>query len=67
MGASLAEALPKEIERCQELLEEYVEIGGPGRFACVMLKQEIKEAVDAQASGDVVQMVVAYKKLQDCC
>ena len=64
--SSLAEALPKEIERCQELLQAYNEIGPAGVFGATMIKQDIKEGVAALASGDVIRMIMAYKKLENC-
>jgi len=44
MTQTLAEQLPKEIERCQELLVAYQDIGPPGAFAAAMLKQAIADA-----------------------
>ena len=64
--ASLAEALPKEIERCQELLVAYREIGPAGIFGATMLKKDLSEAVDALASGDVVRMMQAHETLKGC-
>ena len=64
--SSLAEALPKEIERCQELLQAYNEIGTAGVFASTMIKKDIKEAIEALASDDVVRMIKAYKALEGC-
>lgn len=63
---SLAEALPQEIERCQELLTAYKEIGPPGRFGATMIQNDIKEAIDSLASGDVVRMLRAYEALKAC-
>jgi len=64
--SSLAEALPQEIERCQELLTAYKEIGPPGQFGAMMIKPVIKEGIDSLASGDLVRMLRAYKALKAC-
>lgn len=67
MSDSLAEALPKEIERCRESLQEYKNIGPIPELARTMVNRIIEKAVDAQVEGDVVQMIVSYKKLLNCC
>jgi hypothetical protein len=64
--SSLAEELPKEIERCQELLEAYKEIGQAGVFAVTCIKADIKEGLAALASGDVIRMLKAYETLKGC-
>lgn len=64
--SSLAEELPKEIERCHELLEAYKEIGVSGQFAAAMIKNDIKEGIDSLASGDVIRMIKAYETLKGC-
>lgn len=61
---SLAEALPAEIERCDELLAEYKAIPA-GRFAAIMLEQELREATTAMAEGDTVGMIRCYQKLKE--
>lgn len=63
---NLVEGLNKEIERCQELLIAYHDIGPPGAFASVMIKSEIKEGLDSLVSGDVVRMMKAYESLKGC-
>lgn len=63
---TLGTALPKEIERCQELLEEYRAIGPAGLFAHGFIKAHINTAVKALASGDVVAMLQSYNALKGC-
>jgi len=41
---TLGDALPKEIERCQELLVQYAALGPVGVFGATMIKQEIRAA-----------------------
>lgn len=61
---NLAEALAKEIDRNRELLEEYKKIP-TGVFGAMMIDQDIKAAVDALASGDVVKIAQAYEAIKD--
>ena len=65
-ASSLAEALPREIERCQELLVAYAEIGPQGAFAAAMIRADIAAAHKAMISGDLVAMIRAYKELRGC-
>ena len=62
---SLAEALPKAIERSQELLQAYIDIGPVGSFGAAFIKRDIKAAIDSLASGDVIQMLKSYETLKN--
>ena len=62
---NLAEALPKETERVREVLGYYKEIGSAGAFGAAMIELSLKRADKAMASGDVVEMLAAYKDLQE--
>jgi hypothetical protein len=64
--SSLGEEFPKEQARCRELLREYYKIGPAGRFGAAMIEQTLKDADQAVLSGDVVEMLQAFKKMQDC-
>lgn len=61
---TLGDALPKEIERCQELLKDYESIGPSGAFAVKMIKRDIAAAHKAMIEGDLVGMLRVYKTLQ---
>ncbi len=63
---SLAEALPKEIERCMELCEQYNAIGPAGLFGYTMIRLDITAALKAMAEQDVVAMLKAYEALKGC-
>lgn len=63
---TLADALPKEIERCQELLTAYSEIGPAGVFGAMMIRRDIAAAHKAMMDGDVVAMLRAYEALKGC-
>lgn len=61
---SLADALPKEIQRCQDLLVIYSSIGPAGIFASTMIKQDLDKAIKAMANGDLPKMIMAYEALK---
>lgn len=61
---NLAEALPKEQERVRELLPLYDAIPA-GIFAATMMRQSLRRAELAAASGDVVEMIRAYNDLKE--
>jgi hypothetical protein len=63
--STLGEALPKEIERCQELLAEYKTIP-TGAFGAAMIKQDIKAAHKAMIEQDLPAMIRAYEALKGC-
>ena len=55
MTESLAEAFPKEQERCRELLKFYQEIP-TGKFGAIMIEASLKEAEQAitgEGSGGI--------------
>ncbi len=62
---TLAEALPKEIQRCQEVLGHYKEIGPAGAFGHAMISISIAAAHKAMIEGDVVGMLRAYNDLTE--
>lgn len=64
MSDTLADALPKEIDRVQGLIPLYEEIGPAGRFALAMMKASLKQANRAIMNGDTVGMIAAYKDLE---
>lgn len=64
---TFGEALPKEIERCQELLVEYRKIPPvSGAFATALLGQYIKDAHKAMIEQDLPEMIRAYGELKGC-
>ena len=65
-GSTLGDALPREIERCQELLVAYAEIGPAGAFGAAMIRADIAAAHKAMMEGDVVAMLRAYEALKGC-
>jgi hypothetical protein len=63
MSDSLADALPREVKRVQELLPLYDAIP-MGVFAATMMRHSIKCANDAIAQGDVVAMIRCHEELK---
>jgi len=61
---NLAEALAQEIERNRKLLDEYRKIP-TGVFGATMIDLDIKNAVEALASGDVIKILQAYEAIKD--
>ena len=62
---TLGTALPKEIERCGEILQQYKSLG-PLAFGYAMIKDDIRQAHMAMMEGDVVAMLRAYEALKGC-
>lgn len=61
---TLADALPKEIERVQEIIKEYESIPA-GHLAASLMKADIKRAHEAMMSGDLPGMLAAYQALKE--
>lgn len=63
---NLVEGLTDEILRVTEIRNEYLAIeGGAGRLAAAMMDVALQNARKAQASGDVVQMLLAHSALKE--
>lgn len=61
--SSLGEALPREIERVQELIRQYESVP-MGHIVASMMKADVKRAHDAMISGDIVGMLTVYQELK---
>ncbi len=61
--SSIADALPVEIERVQELLPLYDQIP-TGVIAATMMRNSIKAAHRAMVEGDVIAMLRCYDDLK---
>lgn len=62
---TLGEALPKEQARVREVLGYYKELGVAGSFGAAMIEQSLRKSDKAIIGGDLVEMAVAYKELQE--
>ena len=66
MTENLPEILAKEIERNRELLEVYKKLpSGAGTFGSAVINIAINNAVNALASGDIVEMIKAYESIKN--
>ncbi len=63
---NVVSAILEEIDRCNELLNAYAEIGPAGMFGHAMILRDIARAKAALASGDAVEMLAALEALRGC-
>ena len=63
--ANLAGAIIAETARNRELLVEYKKLGPAGAFGAAMIEQGLQSADRAMVTGDVAEMVKAYKALRE--
>lgn len=63
---TLGTALPREIQRCHNLLASYKELGPVGMFGHVVISNGIALAHKAMMEGDIVEMMRAYNRLKEC-
>lgn len=61
---TLAGALPREIERVQEIIKVYEETPA-GHIAASFMRQDIKRAHEAMMSGDLAGMIAAHQALKE--
>jgi len=61
---NLIEGLQKEMNRCREVLKEYESIP-QGAFGAFHIKESIRKAEWAIASGDVIEMMAVYRDLKE--
>lgn len=61
---TLADALPREMERVRELIPQYQSIGAAGTFAIVCMRQDLLHAAAAIADQNTVEMIRAYQALK---
>jgi len=63
---NLVEGLTSEILRVTEVLRIYNELpGNAGAFAATLMKISIDKAVQAQAYGDIVEMIASFNELKE--
>jgi hypothetical protein len=63
---TVGEDFPRQQARVRRLLEAYREIGPAGQFGMAMIEADLREADEAQASGDIVRILRAYQALKEC-
>lgn len=63
---NLVEGLTNEILRVTEMVAEYESLpNGAGTFAALFMRKAISDARNAQASGDILEMMPAYNALKE--
>lgn len=62
--SSVGEEILVELKRNRELLEMYKEIGPAGTFGATLISQDIDNAEQALAEGDVIKILQSYEKLK---
>ena len=69
MTETLADALPKEITRVRKLQDEFKALRGLENTIVepqiMIMEHEIQAAINALASGDVVEMIRCHKALKE--
>lgn len=60
---TLADALPREIERARKIEKVYRDLGQGALLVAEMIRITIEEAEKATAAGDTVGMLVTYQAL----
>lgn len=64
---TLADAYPKEQQRCRELVGEYQALpGGVGAFGAAIISDVLKRAEKAAAEQDTVAMVGLLIEMREC-
>jgi hypothetical protein len=63
---NLIEGIRSQQERVRGLIKIYEDIGQPGAFGAMALKQTVKNADMAIDSGDTIMMLECFKQLQNC-
>ena len=61
---TLGEALPKEIERVQEIIKLYESIPN-GHFAASLMRADIQNAQQAMMEGNLPLMLAIYQDLKE--
>lgn len=61
---NLAEGMRDELRRARQLKEEFVRMGPAGMIGASVIEGYIRPVEEAQASGDVINMLAAYDRLK---
>ena len=66
MTDTLGDALPREMARVRDIvMPAYIEIGPPGQFALMFMRQDLDRATKALAEGDVIETLRCYEKMKE--
>ena len=61
---TVGEDFPKQQARVREVLKLYYEIGPSGMFGAASIEQTLREADEAQATGDIIRILQSYEALK---
>ena len=62
---TVGDDMPKQQQRCRELLKVYHDLGPAGGFGAMMIEQALRRADQAVISGDIVEIVRSYQELKE--
>jgi len=62
--SSVGEEFPKEQARVREILGYYKEIGPPGMFGAITIRQKLSRADKAMASGNIIAILQSFEELK---
>lgn len=66
MTESLADALPRKMAEIRDVyIPAYQAIGPAGAFGVAMMRASLDRAARALASGDVLEVIAAYRDLEE--
>ena len=64
---TVGEDFPRQQERVRKLREEYLALpDGAGVIGAAIIDDILKRAAEAQASGDIVRILMLYGELRAC-
>lgn len=66
MTQTLGDAFVAEVQRLEELMIEYKNIGPAGQFGYTMIEQIYKEAKHVWNQQDTVGMIRLYPRMKEC-
>jgi hypothetical protein len=63
---TLGDEIPKEQARVRELVQRYRDplLNGAGNMTALLMELALKAADKAVISGDIAEMIIAYKELR---
>ncbi len=62
---TVGEDFPKQQARVREVLGLYRDIGPNGMFGAMMIEKTLQEADEAQASGNIIEILRSYEALKE--
>lgn len=62
--SSVGIEFPKEQERLRDLVTRYRSIGPQGEFGARVIEMKLKEAEEAMAGGDIIEILSSFEKMR---